>query len=142
MCYSEVVVRDNFVTRTCSQGQGQGYGACLTCYRCKQHDNCGKKQETPVHVSGEHPTEFACLKEMLKRLQDRHVECAQAVANRPVNRRETGLEMTCFPASDLLWVQITQSYPNPLRFWSIPCPESPCHTVIDPGFQAGFFLKR
>ena len=40
--------------------------------------------------------------------------------NRPANRsvrRETGLEMPCFPASDLLWVQITQSYPNRLRFW-------------------------
>ena len=49
--------------------------------------------------------------------------------NRPANRpasRETGLEMPCFPASDLLWVQITQSYPNRLRFWILPSPESPC----------------
>ena len=40
--------------------------------------------------------------------------------NRPVNRaasRETGLEMPCFPAFDLLWVQITQSYANRLRFY-------------------------
>ena len=39
------------------------------------------------------------------------------------------------PASDLLWVQITQSYPNRLRFWILPSPESPCHVVIDPSFQ-------
>ena len=39
--------------------------------------------------------------------------------NRFANRlasRETGLEMPCCPANDLLWVQITQSYPNRLRF--------------------------
>ena len=57
--------------------------------------------------------------------------------NRPANRpasRETGLEMPCCPASDLLWVQITQSYPNRLRFSSLPCPQSPCHAVIDPVF--------
>jgi hypothetical protein len=42
-------------------------------------------------------------------------------------------------ASDLLWVQITQSYPNRLRFSSLPCPQSPCHTVIHPVFKEGFF---
>ncbi len=46
--------------------KGEGYGVCLTCYRCKEYDRCGKKQESPVHVSGEHPTELACLKELLK----------------------------------------------------------------------------
>ncbi len=47
--------------------------------------------------------------------------------NRPANRsarRETGLEMHCCPPVDLLWVQITQSYPNRLRFSSLPCPQS------------------
>jgi hypothetical protein len=52
-------------------------------------------------------------------------------ANRPASR-ETGLEMPCCPASDLLWVQISQCYPNRLRFSSLPCPQSPCHAVIDP----------
>ena len=61
-------------------------------------------------------------------------------ANRPANR-ETGLEMPCCPASDLLWVQITRSYPNRLRFWRLPFPESPCHGVIDPRLQK-FFGKR
>ncbi len=59
-------------------------------------------------------------------------------ANRPANR-ETGLEMPCCPASDLLWVQITQSYPNRLRFSSLPCPQSPCHSVFNPVFKEGFF---
>ena len=64
--------------------------------------------------------------------------------NSPANRtdsRETGLEIPCFPTSDLLWVQITQSYPNRLRFWRLPSPESPCHALIDPSFQK-FFGKR
>jgi hypothetical protein len=66
--------------------------------------------------------------------------------NRPVNRsasRKTGLEMSCWPPIDLLWVQITQSYPNQLRFSSLICPQSPCHTVIDPVFKTlGWGLER
>ena len=50
--------------------------------------------------------------------------------------------MPCFPASDLLWVQITQSYPNRLRFSSLPCPQSPCHALISPVFQEGFFKGK
>jgi hypothetical protein len=53
--------------------------------------------------------------------------------------RETGLEMPCCTVSDLLWVQITQSYSHRLRFSSLPCPQSPCHPVIYPVFQEGFF---
>jgi hypothetical protein len=60
--------------------------------------------------------------------------------NRPASRG-TGLEMPCCPASDLLWVQITQSYPNRLKFSSSPCPQSPCHTVIDPVFKEGLFPR-
>ena len=47
-------------------------------------------------------------------------------------------EMPCCPTDDLLWVQITRSYPNRLRFWRLPFPESPCHGVIDPRFQKYF----
>jgi hypothetical protein len=64
--------------------------------------------------------------------------------NRSVNRpgiRETGLKMSCYPPNDLLWVQITQSYPNRLRFSNLPCPQSPCHTVIDPVFKEGFSTR-
>ena len=35
-----------------------------------------------MHVSGEHRTDLAYLKELLQRLQDRHVECAEAVAKK------------------------------------------------------------
>jgi hypothetical protein len=45
------------------------------------------------------------------------LRCENRPANRPADR-ETGLEMPCCPPSDLLWVQITQSYPNRLRFSS------------------------
>ena len=37
------------------------------------------KRGTVVRLSGEHPTESVCLQELLKRLQDRHGECAQTV---------------------------------------------------------------
>ncbi len=69
----------------------------------------------------------------------RRLRCENRPANRPASR-ETGLEMPCCPANDLLWVQITQSYPNRLRFSSLPCPQSPCHALIFPVFKEGFFL--
>jgi hypothetical protein len=31
-----------------------------------------------------HPTELACLQELLRRLKDRHVDCAEAVAKKAV----------------------------------------------------------
>jgi hypothetical protein len=39
-------------------------------------------QEPAVRLLRVHPTELACLQELLKRLQDRHVECAGAVAKK------------------------------------------------------------
>ncbi len=44
--------------------------------------SCHKKQEPAVLLSSTHRTELACLQELLKRLQDRHVECAEAVAKK------------------------------------------------------------
>jgi hypothetical protein len=69
-----------------------------------------------------------------------NLRCENRPANWPASR-ETGLEIPCCPSSDLLWVQVTQSYPNQLRFSSLPCPQSPCHTVIDPVFKEGFFPR-
>ncbi len=63
-------------------GHGAGWGVSLRCFACEEYGSCGKKQEPPVQVSSRHPTELACLKELLKRLQDRHVECAEAVAKK------------------------------------------------------------
>jgi hypothetical protein len=64
------------------KGHGTGWGVSLRFSTCEEYDNCGKKQEPPVQVSSVHPTELACLQELLKRLQDRHVEYAQAVAKK------------------------------------------------------------
>ena len=64
------------------KSHGAGWGVSLRCSACEEYDSCGKKQEPPVQVSSVHPTELACLQELLKRLQDRHGECAQAVAKK------------------------------------------------------------
>ena len=68
--------------------------SCFTCYRSKEDDNCGKKEESPVHVSGEHPTELVYLKELLKRLQDRHVECAQTLTKKAAPDTVSTVTMT------------------------------------------------
>jgi hypothetical protein len=59
-----------------------GWGATLKCASCP--DCCGKRQEAPVQLSCDRKTELACLQELEKRLQDRHVECVQAVAKKAV----------------------------------------------------------
>jgi hypothetical protein len=61
---------------------GHGYQVSLRYSSCEEYGSCGKKQEPPVQVSSRHPTLFACLEELLKRLQDRHVECVEAVAQK------------------------------------------------------------
>jgi hypothetical protein len=62
--------------------KGPGWQVSLSCSRCQEYDICPKKQEPVVHRSRVHPTELACLQERLKRLQDRHVDCAEAVAKK------------------------------------------------------------
>jgi hypothetical protein len=62
--------------------KGRGYGVTLRYPSCSEYGSCGKKQEPPVQVSSVHPTELACLQELLKRLQDRHVDCAETVAKK------------------------------------------------------------
>ena len=61
---------------------GHGYRVSLRCFACEEYGSCGKKQEPPVQVSSRNPTELACLQELLKRLQDRHVQCAEAVTKK------------------------------------------------------------
>ena len=61
---------------------GHGYRVSLRCFACEEYGSCGKKQKPPVQVSSRNPTELACLQELLKRLQDRHVQCAEAVAKK------------------------------------------------------------
>ena len=63
-------------------GMGPGWQASLSCYGCQEYGSCPKKQEPAVRLSRVHTTELACLQELLKRLQDRHVQCAEAVAKK------------------------------------------------------------
>ncbi len=76
----------SFVTKLSPVGgrnsHGDGYQVSLRCPSCEEYGRCGKKQESPVQVSSVHPTEFACLHELLKRLQDRYFDCAEAVAKK------------------------------------------------------------
>ncbi len=62
------------------KGKGRGYWVTQRCPSCEEYGSCGKKKEPPVQVSSVHPTELACLQELLKRLQDRHVNCGEPVA--------------------------------------------------------------
>ena len=57
-----------------------GWGATLKCVSCP--GCCGKKQEPPVQVSRDRKSELACLQELLKRLQDRYGNCAQALTEK------------------------------------------------------------
>jgi hypothetical protein len=61
------------------KSHGGGWGVSLTYSACEEYDSCGKKQDPPVQVS---LTELACLQELLKRLQDRHVDSGEAVAKK------------------------------------------------------------
>ncbi len=67
--------------RAARNSHGHGDQVSLRCSVCEEYDS-SKKQESPVEVSSRHPTELACLQEMLKRLQDRHRKCAHAVAKK------------------------------------------------------------
>ena len=62
--------------------KGRGWQTSLSCSRCKEYGSCPKKQEPAVRLSREHRTELTCLKELLKRLQDRQVEYAQTVVKK------------------------------------------------------------
>ena len=62
--------------------KGRVWQVSLSCSRCQEYGNCHKKQEPAVRLSSTHRTELACLQELLQRLQDRHVQCAEAVAKK------------------------------------------------------------
>jgi hypothetical protein len=53
----------SFVTKLSPVGahnrHGQGWQVSLSCFCCKEHGSCKKKQETPVQVSSRHPTLLA-----------------------------------------------------------------------------------
>jgi hypothetical protein len=61
----------------------EGFRTTLSCALCRWYDRCGKGQEKAVQLSREPTPLLACLQELRKRLQDRHVfRCAQVVAKK------------------------------------------------------------
>ncbi len=62
--------------------KGRGRQVSLSFSRCQEYGSCHKKQEPAVRLSSRHPTELACLQELLKRPQDRHVDCAEALTKK------------------------------------------------------------
>jgi hypothetical protein len=81
-------------------GHGPGWGVLLRYSACEEYDSCGKKQEPPVQVSSVHPTELACLQELLKRLQDRHVEYASVVKKADADAQAVDTEVAVVVSPD------------------------------------------
>jgi hypothetical protein len=63
-------------------GMGPGWQVSFSCTRFQEYDRCPKKQETVVRLSRVHPTELTCFQELIKRLQDRHVEYVETLAKK------------------------------------------------------------
>jgi hypothetical protein len=60
-----------------------GWGSTLKCSSCPEY--CERRQEAPVQLSRDRKTELACLQDLLKRLQDRHFDCAEALTKKTVS---------------------------------------------------------
>jgi hypothetical protein len=59
--------------------KARGVRVTLTCYNCREYGSCEKPQEVPIHLSKESTTIRTCLQELLKRLQENHGNCAEAL---------------------------------------------------------------
>ncbi len=70
--------------------KGPGWQVSLSCSRCQEYGSCPKKQEPAVRHSRVHPTELACLQELLKRLQDQISSTGKITSRtaRSVHRQE------------------------------------------------------
>jgi hypothetical protein len=62
--------------------KARGVRVTLTCYNCREYGSCAKPQEAPIHLSKERTTMRACLQELIKRLEENHGNCAEAVAKK------------------------------------------------------------
>ena len=62
--------------------KARGVRVTLTCYNCREYGSCEKPQEAPIHLSKERTTIRACLQELLKRLEENHGNCAEALAKK------------------------------------------------------------
>jgi hypothetical protein len=62
--------------------KARGVWVTLTCYNCKEYGNCEKPQEAPIHLSKERNTMRAYLQDLLKRLEENHVNCAEVLTKK------------------------------------------------------------
>jgi hypothetical protein len=62
--------------------KARGVRVTLTCYNCREYGRCEKPQETPMHLSKERTTIRVCLQELIKRLEENHGNCAEALAKK------------------------------------------------------------
>jgi len=62
--------------------KARGVRVTLTCYNCREYGSCEKPQEAPIHLSKERSTMRACLQELIKRLEENHGNCAEALAKK------------------------------------------------------------
>jgi hypothetical protein len=76
------IVTKLWVSERKSDRDRDGCRVSLTFFSCKEYGSCGKKQEPPVQVSNRHPTLYSCLQELLKRLQEKHGKCAEALTKK------------------------------------------------------------
>jgi hypothetical protein len=60
----------------------RGVRVTLTCYNCREYGSCEKPQEAPIHLSKERSTMRACFQELIKRLEENHGNCGEALAKK------------------------------------------------------------
>ena len=82
MRYSQAAVRDCFGTVRAVGDKGPGWQVSLSCSRCQEYGSCEKPQEAPIHLSKERSTMRACLQELIRRLEENHGNCAEALAKK------------------------------------------------------------
>jgi hypothetical protein len=81
--------------------KGPGWQVSPSCSRCQEYGSCPKKQEPAVRRSRVHPTEFAYLQELLKRLQDQICKKEKMVwCDDPTEDRVISIFAGCLPNHD------------------------------------------
>jgi hypothetical protein len=81
--------------------KGPGCQVSLSCSRCQEYDSCQKQQEPAVRLSRVHPTELASLQELLRRLQDRHVDCSAEAVTKKAAAMSSMTSSVCPLSNDL-----------------------------------------
>ncbi len=80
----------------------RGVRVTLTCYNCREYDSCEKPQEAPIHLSKERTTMRTCLHELIKRLEENHGNCDEALTKKAASDSVSGATSGSALASHLL----------------------------------------